>query len=397
MFGELVKIAFASLAGSKLRTALSTLGIVIGIASVVAISNFGLSATASIKSEVSSQGLGILTIVPGRDAGKETERIFVRDLCGEVLASVQGIDAVLPVNSERLDVRAGGKSYSTEILAVESGFFPLFGLEASGGACLSPRDGEEAASVAVVGDELAASLFGDSDPTGSFLKIVGEGGARSLRIAGRLKTRDSSQGIDFDASAFIPYETFKARFRRTDRVQRYLVVVSAGSDSLAVTAELKAFLARRTGNPDSFRVMSPASLSAMLTGITSTLSVFLLAVAAISLLVGGVGIMNIMLVSVTERTREIGIRKALGASAGRVMAQFVIEAVVLTLTGGVLGAALGVGLSYFATTALGWQFSLSASSIGVAIAFSSLVGLFFGWYPAARAAALDPVAALMHE
>jgi putative ABC transport system permease protein len=204
-------------------------------------------------------------------------------------------------------------------------------------------------------------------------------------------------GMDFDAAVFIPFETFRARLRRTDRVQRYLAVVSPGQESLAVSEALKDFLSARTGNPDSYRVMSPASLAAMLTGITSTLNIFLTGVAAISLLVGGVGIMNIMLVSVTERTKEIGIRKALGASSRRIMEQFLIEAVALTLAGGTIGVGVGVGLSAVATAAFSWEFSLSPSSIFVALGFSSLVGLFFGWYPAARAARLDPVAALMYE
>lgn len=394
---ELVRIALSSLTGSRMRTALSALGIIIGIASVVAISNFGRSATSSIQDDISSQGLGVVTIIPGRDADKETERIFVRDLADEIQNELVQISTVLPVNSERFTVRSGATGYQSDVLAVDSSLFQLFSVSLKDGSYWSQEDAEEGASVAVLGDELAESLFGDENPVGHHIRLVGDGSARSLRVVGRIDTRDSAMGMDFDATVFIPFQTFKTRLRRTDRVQRYMAVIADGVGSQDASDSLKAWLTRKTGNEDSFRLMSPASLAAMLTGVTNTLNVFLTGVAAISLLVGGVGIMNIMLVSVTERIREIGIRKALGASRNQIMMQFVVEAITLTLAGGIIGVVAGVGLSAAVTTAFGWTFTASGTSIVVAIVFSSLIGLFFGWYPAARAANLDPVEALMHE
>ena len=204
-------------------------------------------------------------------------------------------------------------------------------------------------------------------------------------------------GNSFDSSIYVPVSTYNSRLQKIDTVREFGVTTEADSDVLVVADNLTNWFAELFGSEDEVRVMSPATMAEMFTGITETLNLFLSGVAAISLIVGGIGIMNIMLVSVSERTREIGIRKALGATPRVIRRQFLVEAAALTTMGGALGVLFGLGLSAIAINALGWSFSVNITAVLGAVIFSTLVGIFFGLYPAARASRLEPVAALAYE
>jgi len=211
-----------------------------------------------------------------------------------------------------------------------------------------------------------------------------------------MEEKDSSFNLSYNSTIFIPYNTYVQRYNRPSHVGSYVVRVADGADALEVSDEISEYLDSTVGS-DAYRIFSPASLAEMATSITGTFSSFLAAIAAISLLVGGIGIMNIMLVTVAERTKEIGIRKALGASPSTIMGQFITEAMVLTLTGGLIGIGLGTLVSYVVAKVVDWQLFISYSSFVYAAGFSTLVGVFFGWYPAFKASKLDPIEALNYE
>jgi len=211
-----------------------------------------------------------------------------------------------------------------------------------------------------------------------------------------MEPKDASFNLSFNNSAFIPYNTYSQRFVKPANVGSYVVRITDGADPLAVSDEIENYLNSLVGS-DAYNLFSPASLAEMAEQITGTFSTFLSAIAAISLLVGGIGIMNIMLVSVAERTKEIGIRKAMGASPAVIMGQFITEAIVLTFTGGFIGILLGTALSWLVTDLADWSLHISYGSFLFAAGFSTLVGVFFGWYPAAKASRLDPIEALNYE
>jgi putative ABC transport system permease protein len=220
--------------------------------------------------------------------------------------------------------------------------------------------------------------------------------AKSYLVVGVLESKDATFNLSYDNTVFIPYNTYGQRFLRTSGVGAYVVKVQEGYDTIEVSDRVTEYLDGIVGT-DGYNLFSPASLAEMANQITGTFSAFLAAIAAISLLVGGIGIMNIMLVSVAERTKEIGIRKALGASPSVIRGQFIVEALTLTILGGLLGVALGSLLSYAVTNLMDWSLHLSYASFILAMGFSMFVGVFFGWYPAMKASRLDPIDALNYE
>ncbi len=398
MFWENVRLALREFGGNRLRTFLSLLGIVIGIGSVISITTLGQSATASVQKQVAQGGLETIMVFPGRDAAKEVRRLFTVELAQKLKSEVPGIREVTPMAQAGYYLKHGRDTYeNASVLGVQASFPGIYSYQNASGSFLSEEDGEKRRSVVALGAEIASVLFPGGDALGQYVRIYRKGVARSFKVVGVMKTKTGTMGVDFDGSAYVPYETYSARLERLENVQRYAMGTADGVDVLKVADRVDAFFARLTGNEESFRVMSPSTIAEMFTNVTKTLNLFLTGVAAISLLVGGIGIMNIMLVSVAERTREIGIRKALGASPRAIRGQFLTEAVTLTLVGGLVGMALGTALSFLATALLKWSFAPQAASYLLAVACSSAVGIFFGLYPAARAARLQPVEALSFE
>ena len=394
MVRENIRMAIASMAGSRLRTFLSLLGIMIGVASVVAILNLGRSVTESMSSSFEVGGLDTISIMP-RGAARET-MIFTEEFAYSLMSEIDGIREVLPVVSSAANVRNGQEiSEGVMIQGVTSDYFASNSLEADDGAFFSAIDNINRRQVAVIGPELADELFPGENPVGKYISVFRHQ-AKSFQVIGVLRERDEAQGTSYNYTLFIPYNTYVQRFRRTDQVGTYVVKTAEGYDATDVADDIEEYLDEIAGS-DYYRIFSPATIKEMADSVMSTFSMFLAAIAAISLVVGGIGIMNIMLVSGVERTGEIGIRKALGATPGAIRSQFLVESVTLSLSGGLLGLVIGTVLSMAAVNIAGWPLYISPGAILVSLAFSLAIGIFFGWYPAAKAARLEPMEALQRD
>lgn len=394
MVRENIRMAIASMVGSRLRTFLSLLGIMIGVASVVAILNLGRSVTESMSSSFEVGGLDTISIMP-RGAARET-MIFTEEFAYSLMSEIDGIREVLPVVSSAANVRNGQEiSEGVMIQGVTSDYFASNSLEADDGAFFSAIDNINRRQVAVIGPELADELFPGENPVGKYISVFRHQ-AKSFQVIGVLRERDEAQGTSYNYTLFIPYNTYVQRFRRTDQVGTYVVKTAEGYDATDVADDIEEYLDEIAGS-DYYRIFSPATIKEMADSVMSTFSMFLAAIAAISLVVGGIGIMNIMLVSVVERTGEIGIRKALGATPGAIRSQFLVESVTLSLSGGLLGLVIGTVLSMAAVNIAGWPLYISPGAILVSLAFSLAIGIFFGWYPAAKAARLEPMEALQRD
>lgn len=393
MIWENIKLALKDMMASKMRTLLSLLGIVIGVASVIAILTLGQSATKSITQTIVEGGLEMVTIFPIRSDKAANE--FTEDFGERLMANVKDIKTVLPVNSSTATLRIGQNSLSANVSGVLSSYADILDYEAEEGGFFSLADNMASRQVVVLGSDVADELFPDGNAIGQYISIF-RNQAKSYQVVGVMQVKDASFNLQFNGSVFIPYNTYAQRYIKPTIVGSYVVRVDEGADSLAVSDAITEYLDATVGS-DAYRVFSPASLADMAQQITGTFSSFLAAIAAISLLVGGIGIMNIMLVSVAERTREIGVRKAMGASPWTIMGQFITEAIVLTITGGIIGIGLGTLLSYLVANLVGWTLYISYTSFAFAAGFSTLVGVFFGWYPAMKASKLDPIEALNYE
>ena len=378
---------------NKMRTLLSLLGIIIGVGSVVAILNLGQSATDSITESMNIGGIDMVNIFP---SGSSRELNVFDESFGETLMNnVDGIEAVLPTASSSTRVRSGQDILSVSISGVTSNFFEVNNAELLYGEYFTSLDNINRRQVAVLGKDVADELFPAGNAVGSYVSIFRQSSKRYL-VVGVLDEKDATLGNSFNTTIFIPLNTYDQRFRHIVTMSSYTCKVQEGYNATVVSDEIENYLTDLIGS-DYFSVMSAASLVEMTEDVMSTLSSFLAAIAAISLLVGGIGIMNIMLVSVAERTREIGIRKALGASPHVIMGQFLVEALTLTIIGGIIGIAFGIGISYTIINMAGWQLHLSYFAIVLSLAFSMFVGVFFGWYPAAKASKLDPIESLSYE
>ncbi|MBP7264084.1 MAG: ABC transporter permease [Spirochaetia bacterium] len=395
MILEHVRSAGQSLAGNKLRSALSMIGIVIGVASVVAVTTMGRSAADSITAQIAEAGLETIIVQPGRVTSATVERVFQENLADE-LALVSGVLEAAPVNQTYVYVKSANADARETVTSSTPGFVSIFSLELAEGRFLSQADMDSRGAVAVLGAELADTLFPDGGAVGSSIRFLGET-PRQFKVVGVLEKKSDTYGFSFDSNIFVPRTSYLTRVAKAERVDRYVLRADADQDVLQTAERVEALMLDKLGSETAYRVMSPSTIAETATGVTDTLAGFLAGVAAISLLVGGIGIMNIMLVSVTERTKEIGVRKAIGATPSAIRMQFLVESAVITVSGGVLGLALGWGGSAIALTVLGWGFSASLPEALLAIGFSAGTGIFFGMYPAARAARLDPTVALSWE
>lgn len=393
MIWENIKIALSSMVHNKMRTLLSLLGIIIGVASVVAILNLGQSVTDSITESMNVAGIDMVNIFPSGSARELN--VFDETFGDTLMANVDGIQAVLPVASSSTRVRSGQEIRNVTINGVTSDFFEVNSAELLYGDYFSSLDNINRRQVVVLGKDIAEELFPGGGAVGSYISIFRQSSKR-YQVVGVLDEKDATLGTSFNSSIFIPLNTYGQRFRRIVTMSSYTCQVLEGYNATAVSDEIDAYLADLIGT-DYYMVMSAASMVEMASDVMSTLSSFLAAIAAISLLVGGIGIMNIMLVSVAERTREIGIRKALGASPSVIRWQFLVEALTLTILGGILGIFLGILISYAIINVAGWTLHLSLFAVVLSLAFSMFVGVFFGWYPAAKASRLDPIEALSYE
>ena len=395
MFKENIKLALKAMMGNKLRTLLSLLGIVIGVGSVITILTLGESATKSITQSIVESGLETISIFSTSNDNKSIQHEFTEELPAKIIKNVPDISAVVSTNSTRATIRNGQISESYTVMGVPANYASVLDYSSTEGVFLTEKDNQDSRQVVVLGSEAAETLFPNGNAVGSYVSIF-RNQAKSYRVVGVMEEKSASFNLQFDTSVYIPYTTYIQRIAKVEIVGSYLIRTETGSDVLEVTDNLETYLDKLVGEGN-YRVFSPSTIAEMATTVTGTLSLVLAAIAAISLLVGGIGIMNIMLVSVAERTKEIGIRKALGAPPSVIRGQFITEAITLTLIGGILGVLLGTGISLVATNMLGWSLFPQYGSYLLAVGFSMLVGIFFGWYPAMKASKLDPIEALNYE
>ena len=394
MFLENIKLALSSMYHNKMRTLLSLLGIVIGVGSVVAIMNLGESATKSINESMAISGIDMVTVMPMGSA-RELQ-IFDESFGSVLMQNVSGIDQVIPVANMPANIRKGQEIKQATVTGVYSSYFDVNNLELKDGEFFSAQDNINRRQVVVLGSTLASELFPVGSPVGQYVSIFRQQ-AKSYLVVGVLDERNDTLGNSYDRACFIPYNTYDQRLKRVTMPNTYSIKVSENTNAITVADDVEDYLMQVLGNDDYFMVYSPASIVEMSNEIMATFTIFLSCIAGISLVVGGIGIMNIMLVSVVERTREIGIRKALGATPRTIQGQFLVESITLTLLGGFIGIMLGAFLSYVVSSFAGWSMYLSWKAVLLALGFSTFVGVFFGWYPALKAAALDPIESLSHE
>ncbi len=403
MYKESFLMAWASLIANKMRSILTMLGIIIGVAAVIALVSIGNGVKQDIQNSISSLGSNLLMVMPGaprtpgvRPTAGSMKSLKVADY--EAIAKLDGVKAVSPMTNGAYVVIYQNKNWTTSVSGVNANYLDVNNWTMKSGRFLSNKNIQNRERVAVVGKTVAKNLFGDEDPVGAEIRVKNI----PFRVIGVLNSKGSgAMGNDQDDMVIIPYTTAMERVDGIDYLRMIYVVAKDENGIDRLQSDIENLLRVRHGikdtNLDDFNIQNMNSIMETMEETTGTLTLFLGAVAAISLVVGGIGIMNIMLVSVTERTREIGIRKALGATYFVIVTQFLIEAVVISLMGGLIGIALGIGASKLISLASGMSTVISVPTIVLSFAFSMAIGLVFGIYPARKAAKLNPIDALHYE
>ena len=408
LFSQNILTALRGLMANKLRSALTILGIVIGVAAVVALMAIGNGATSSITSRIQGNGANLLNIQAGRSqrpsSGSFAPTYLTYKDYQALLKTLTDVAGIAPAYQSRYTVTQGIQSSQTSVIGVTEDYIPVHTYEVESGRGITANDRKKYSQMAVLGATTAEDLFPDTSPIGKTIKMNGV----TFTVVGTLKSKGSSGFDNQDDLVLIPLETGYSKLFGSNATQNGEKVVSAIAVSASsaetvdsVSAQIT-FVMRhqhhlKVSDDDDFRVFNQAELLSTLSSVTATLTTFLGAIAALSLLVGGIGIMNITLVSVSERTREIGLRKAVGARKDHILFQFLVETTTLSLIGGIVGILLGAAIAWV-VTALGLiTAEVSLSSVLLSFFFSAAIGVFFGIYPAYRAANLHPMEALRSE
>jgi len=403
MLWETVQLAQREIRRNVLRSSLTILGIVIGVAAVIALVTLGKGATLQVTEQIASLGSNLLQVRPGQDfhgpGGASAGAIPFRDDDVEAIAKeVTGIRAVASTSNKGTQAIYGNLNWATQVTGSTNDYLTVRDWPLASGRLFSDSEQRAGSAVCLIGATVKQELFGNQDPLGASLRLE----KLSCQVVGVLASKgQSSFGSDQDDFILIPLRTLQRRIAGNTDVTGIFISASDRATIDKTKDDLTRLLRERrhvaAGDPDNFNVRDMQEIMTTLTGTTRILTSLLGAVAAVSLLVGGIGIMNIMLVSVTERTREIGIRLAIGALGSEVLLQFLVEAVVLSTFGGVVGIILGLSGAAAAASALEMPFVLSPQIVVIAFFFSAAVGVIFGYFPARQAARLDPIEALRHE
>lgn len=402
--GDLFQEVYHALSANKVRSGLTILGIVIGIASVIAMIAIGTGASATIQSSIQGLGSNLLTIIPGFiqpgrgivSSGRGSATTLKNE-DADILRQISGIANISPELQRRFQiVSPSGNNTNATVIGSVPDYAPVHNVAMASGSFITDGQVRSLSRVALLGPTAAHDLFGDDDPLGKTIRI----GKVNFKVIGILQAKGSSGFFNPDDTVFIPLSTMQKILAGVDYLST--IAVSVTTKELMATVQDDAVMALAAhhrvdpANPD-FSIVSQADIIGTLTQVTTTFTIFLASIAGISLLVGGIGIMNMMLTTVTERTREIGLRKAIGVKKRDISMQFLAESVLLTFLGGVIGIGIGWGISFAVSYIAGIATRVSPASVALAFGVSAAIGIAFGWYPARRAAALNAIEALRYE
>lgn len=404
-FFNLLKIALQAIRRNKTRAMLTMLGIIIGIGAVIAMVSLGQSSQQSINDQISDMGTNLIRVMRSRprQTGVNIGTGNINTLkAGDVSAIIERAPDVLmasPVVSSSGQIIVGNNNWPGSIQGGSSDYLEIMKYEIGSGANFTENDVRNSAKVCLLGQTVVENLFPNGDnPVGQVIRF----GKIPLKVIGVLKSKGSNQmGQDQDDIVIAPYTTVQKRLLAINYI--HSIAISAVSESAidSATEQIETVLRAqhkiRDGQENDFRVWQQQEMLEMMTSVSGFLTVLLAAIASISLIVGGIGIMNIMYVTVTERTREIGLRMSIGAKNRDILLQFLYESTILSLIGGIIGILFGLGLSYVVSSLLNWPFIVSPAAVMASFAVCAATGIFFGWYPAKKAAALDPINALRYE
>ena len=401
---NLVKVASQSIVKNKMRTLLTMLGIIIGVGAVIVMVAVGMGARSQIRDQINNLGTNMLVVAPGfsntggvNQGAGSFNRLTLAD-ADKLQRESTLLSAVSPVITTRAQGLANGNNWRVEINGVSTGYAVIRDWQTTSGAWFTETDVRTNRKVALLGNTVAQALFPDSDPVGQRIQLRGV----PFDIVGVLNVKgQTSSGRDQDDVVLIPYTTANTRLSGRSFIPQILVSTASAAEIPLAQNEVREILRESheltPAEDDDFTVRNQNELAEAAEGTTEVMTLLLAAIASISLVVGGIGIMNIMLVSVTERTREIGIRMAIGARGKDVLTQFLIESIVMSLLGGLVGLGIGVAGAAIVGNVTGWNTEISMLTVIVAVGFSAAVGVFFGFYPARKAAALNPIDALRYE
>jgi len=403
--GNLIKIAISSLFRNKMRTALTMLGIVIGIASVIAMVSIGQASTQSVRGELSSMGSNMIMIMPARqqrggvDMGMSSSKTLDNKDLEALTKNTRYVAAVSPVVSSNKQLIYGNNNHSCSINGVSASYLDIRKYELKEGVMFTDEDVKRYNKVCVIGQTVVNKLFTNGEnPIGKTIRF----GSIPMTVIGILAEKgQSGMGDDQDDIVFAPYTTIQKRFLGITYFNMLYASATSEEESELAATEITYILRSthgiKSGDKDDFDIRTQEELVSTISSVTSLMTTLLAAIASISLVVGGIGIMNIMYVTVTERTKEIGLRMAIGAHNRDIKLQFLCESVILSLIGGVIGIIFGLIISYVASKLLNMPYVVSEMAIVASFVVCALTGIFFGWYPAKKAANMDPISALRYE
>src|SRR5437868_6191488 len=401
----ILRIALRALARNKMRSTLTMLGIIIGVGAVIAMVGVGQGAQQQVQQQIAAMGSNLLFVGAGTvtrggmHMGWGATKSLVYDDMQAILRECPAVKAAAPGSTSSAQVVFGNDNWATRLNGTEPEYFDIRTWPFQEGTSFTQGDVETGANVAVIGETVRKNLFGATDPLGETIRVNN----LPFKVVGVLSPKGTSaaMGDDQDDIILIPITTLQKKISGQNWLRWIMVSAASRQASYTVQQQITAMLRDRhrirSGQDDDFFVRNLADIADLADQNASLFTILVASIASISLIVGGIGVMNIMLVSVTERTREIGIRMAIGATEGDVQQQFLIEAVVLSLFGGAIGIVTGMGASFLITQTLGWPVLVSPTAIFAAVLFSMAVGIFFGFYPARKAARLDPIEALRYE
>ncbi len=403
MLNNAFLIAIKEIKRNLLRSFLTILGIVIGVASVIAMVMIGDGTTANVKESISKLGTNMLTLRVGQERRgppreDNSSKPFTEGDINAIKNELQNIKAVAAENSSRMNIVYGNKSSTALVIGTNNDYFVIKDWETTEGRIFDENELNNGKSSCIVGTSVVKQLFADENPIGANIRLKN----LSCNIIGILKSKGASAfGSDQDEIIIVPLRMFQQKIKGDKDVSSILISITDGSyinnAKTEITALMQERRSLRVDEPDNFHIRDMQEMLSTMTSTTKMLTYLLGSIAGISLLVGGIGIMNIMLVSVTERTREIGTRLAIGAMENEVLLQFLVEAIVLSTLGGIIGIVLGLGIGYVTVNIMDLPFILNHQIILISFIFSTLIGVFFGYFPARKAARLNPIDALRYE